>query len=169
MIRLRAPALAGAACGNPHPAPGRLAGYLAMRINKGTILKAVEQPFLRQDLPEFRPGDLVRVDYKVTEGNRTRVQAFEGTVIAIKNGGIRRSFTVRKISYGEGVERVFPLHSPHIDGIAIIERGKARRAKLYYLRGRRGKKAKIKADRTRIMREAQAQAEAEAGEGNARA
>lgn len=130
-----------------------------MRINKGTIMKAVEQPLLRQGLPDFLPGDIIRVDYRVTEGNRTRIQAFEGTVIAIKNGGLRRSFTVRKFSYGEGVERIFPMHSPNIEGIAVVERGKARRAKLYYLRGRRGKKAKIKADRTRIMREAQAASE----------
>src|SRR5215218_3597704 len=94
-------------------------------------------------VPEFRPGDTVRVNVKVIEGNRERVQAFEGVCIARRNRGINSAFTVRKISYGEGVERVFPLHSPRIDSIEVVRRGRVRRAKLYYLRGRRGKSARI--------------------------
>ena len=95
------------------------------------------------DAPEFAPGDTVRINVKVVEGTRERVQAFEGVCIAIKRAGINSSFTVRKISYGEGVERVFPLHSPRIDGIEVLRRGRVRRAKLYYLRGLRGKRARI--------------------------
>jgi large subunit ribosomal protein L19 len=94
-------------------------------------------------VPEFRPGDTVRVNVKVIEGTRERVQAFEGVCIARRNRGLNSSFTVRKISYGEGVERVFPLHSPRIDGIEVVRRGRVRRAKLYYLRGRTGKSARI--------------------------
>ena len=100
---------------------------------------------LRDDIPEFRPGDTVRVHVKVTEGNRSRLQAFEGVVIARQGSGIRETFTVRKISFnGVGVERIFPIHAPVIDHIEVIRRGKVRRAKLYYLRDRVGKKAKIK-------------------------
>ena len=95
------------------------------------------------DAPEFAPGDTVRINVKVVEGTRERVQAFEGVCIAIKRAGINSSFTVRKISYGEGVERVFPLHSPRIDSIDVLRRGRVRRAKLYYLRGLRGKRARI--------------------------
>ena len=95
------------------------------------------------DAPEFAPGDTIRVNVKVVEGTRERVQAFEGVCIAIKRAGINSSFTVRKISYGEGVERVFPLHSPRIDSIEVLRRGRVRRAKLYYLRGLRGKRARI--------------------------
>jgi large subunit ribosomal protein L19 len=94
-------------------------------------------------VPEFAPGDTVRVNVKVVEGTRERVQAYEGVCIAIKRAGLNSSFTVRKISYGEGVERVFPLHSPRIDSIVVVRRGRVRRAKLYYLRGRRGKSARI--------------------------
>ena len=94
-------------------------------------------------VPEFAPGDTVKVNVKVTEGTRTRVQAYEGVVIARSGGGINENFTVRKISYGEGVERVFPLYSPSVDSIEVIRRGKVRRAKLYYLRGLRGKSARI--------------------------
>ncbi len=94
-------------------------------------------------VPEFGPGDTVRVNVKVTEGTRSRIQAYEGTCIARSGGGINESFTVRKISYGEGVERVFPVYSPVIDSIEVVRRGKVRRAKLYYLRGRRGKSARI--------------------------
>jgi len=93
--------------------------------------------------PEFAPGDTVRVNVKVVEGTRERIQAFEGVCIARKNRGLQSSFTVRKISYGEGVERVFPLYSPRIDSIELVRRGDVRRAKLYYLRGRRGKSARI--------------------------
>ncbi|HKK36813.1 MAG TPA: 50S ribosomal protein L19 [Paracoccaceae bacterium] len=99
---------------------------------------------LGQTIPDFAAGDTVRVGYKVTEGTRTRVQAFEGVVIARKGGnGIGGSFTVRKISFGEGVERVFPIHSPNIAAIEVVRRGRVRRAKLYYLRERRGKSARI--------------------------
>jgi len=94
-------------------------------------------------LPEFAPGDTLRVNVKVVEGNRERIQAFEGVCIARRNRGLNSSFTVRKISYGEGVERVFPLYSPRIDSIQLVRRGDVRRAKLYYLRGRRGKSARI--------------------------
>ncbi len=96
-----------------------------------------------RELPEFGPGDTVRINVKVTEGSRERVQAFEGVCIARKNRGLNSSFTVRKISYGEGVERIFPLYSPVIDSIQVVRRGAVRRAKLYYLRGRRGKSARI--------------------------
>ena len=94
-------------------------------------------------LPEFSAGDTLRVNVKVTEGNRTRVQAYEGVCIARSGGGINESFTVRKISYGEGVERVFPIYSPLVESVEVVRRGKVRRAKLYYLRDRRGKSARI--------------------------
>lgn len=94
-------------------------------------------------LPEFSPGDTIKVNVRVTEGNRTRTQAYEGVCIARSGGGINESFTVRKISYGEGVERVFPVFSPMIEGVEVVRRGKVRRAKLYYLRDRRGKSARI--------------------------
>ncbi|MFO1124931.1 MAG: 50S ribosomal protein L19 [Methylocystis sp.] len=94
-------------------------------------------------IPEFRPGDTVVVNVKVKEGERTRVQAYEGVVIARQGSGLNESFTVRKISYGEGVERVFPIHGPLIDSVKLVRRGKVRRAKLYYLRDRRGKSARI--------------------------
>ena len=94
-------------------------------------------------IPEFQPGDTVIVNVKVKEGERSRVQAYEGVCIARFGGGLNESFTVRKISYGEGVERVFPIHSPNIDSIKVVRRGKVRRAKLYYLRDRRGKSARI--------------------------
>ena len=96
-----------------------------------------------KSIPEFGPGDTVIVNVKVVEGERTRVQAYEGVVIARNGGGLNESFTVRKISYGEGVERVFPVHGPLIDSIKLVRRGKVRRAKLYYLRDRRGKSARI--------------------------
>ena len=94
-------------------------------------------------MPDFQPGDTVVVNVKVKEGERSRVQAYEGVVIARTGGGLQESFTVRKISYGEGVERVFPVYSPNIDSIKVVRRGKVRRAKLYYLRDRRGKSARI--------------------------
>jgi large subunit ribosomal protein L19 len=97
----------------------------------------------KRELPAFEAGDTVRVHVRVTEGTRTRLQAYEGVVIARSGGGINESFTVRKISYGEGVERVFPLYSPMVEKVDVIRRGKVRRAKLYYLRGRRGKSARI--------------------------
>ena len=108
------------------------------------IIKSIEKAQLRTDRPDFNVGDTLRVFVKVVEGNRERLQAFEGTVIARRNGSIRETFTVRRVSYGIGVERTFPLHSPRVDHIEIIRRGKVRRAKLYYLRGLQGKAAKIK-------------------------
>ena len=112
------------------------------------IIRSIERQQLRTDLPEFRVGDTVRVFVKVVEGSRERLQAFEGVVIAKRNGSSRETFTVRRVSYGIGVERTFPLHSPRVDSIKVIRRGKVRRAKLYYLRGLQGKAAKIKeADR----------------------
>ena len=104
----------------------------------------IEQPFLRNDIPEFRPGDSVKVHVRVVEGNRERVQVFQGVVIRRSGGGIRETFTVRKISFGVGVERTFPLHSPTIARLELLQRGRVRRAKLYYLRDLRGKKARIK-------------------------
>ena len=97
----------------------------------------------KRKVPEFGPGDTVRVNVKVVEGDRTRIQAYEGVCIGRAGAGLNENFTVRKISYGEGVERVFPLYSPMIDSIKLVRRGKVRRAKLYYLRGRRGKAARI--------------------------
>jgi large subunit ribosomal protein L19 len=108
------------------------------------IIKSIEKEQLRTDRPDFNVGDTLRVFVKVVEGNRERLQAFEGTVIARRNGSCRETFTVRRVSYGIGVERTFPLHSPRVDHIEIIRRGKVRRAKLYYLRGLQGKAAKIK-------------------------
>ena len=108
------------------------------------IIKSTENAQLRTDRPEFSVGDTLRVFVKVVEGNRERLQAFEGTVIARRNGSCRETFTVRRVSYGIGVERTFPLHSPRVDHIEIIRKGKVRRAKLYYLRGLQGKAAKIK-------------------------
>ncbi len=107
-------------------------------------LEAEQVAALGKDIPDFKPGDTVRVGYKVTEGTRTRVQNYEGVCIGRRNGnGIAGSFTVRKISFGEGVERVFPLHSTNIESITVVRRGQVRRAKLYYLRERRGKSARI--------------------------
>jgi large subunit ribosomal protein L19 len=104
----------------------------------------VEKSRLRDDIPEFWPGDTVKVHVRVVEGTRSRIQVFEGVVIARKGGGLRETFTVRKVSFGVGVERTFPLHSPVIDHIEVSRRGSVRRAKLYYLRDRVGKKARIK-------------------------
>ncbi|WP_216328474.1 50S ribosomal protein L19 [Deinococcus aestuarii] len=126
----------------------------AVKVNRGAILRAVEQPHVKQGHPEFQPGDTVRVETKVVEGNRTRNQAFEGVVIAVNGTGSRKSFTVRKISFGEGVERVFPFSSPLLAKVTVLERGKVRRAKLYYLRELRGKAARIKSDRSRVMKDA---------------
>ena len=110
-------------------------------------LDSVDAASLRQDLPDFRPGDTLKVNVKVVEGNRSRIQAFQGVVIARQGDGVRETFTVRKISFGVGVERTFPLHAPTLDSIEVVVRGDVRRAKLYYLRALRGKKAKIKEKR----------------------
>jgi large subunit ribosomal protein L19 len=104
----------------------------------------IETPRLRDDLPDFRPGDTVKVHVRVSEGNRERIQVFQGVVIRRRGGGLRASFTARKVSFGVGVERTFPLHSPTIATIEVASRGDVRRAKLYYLRERRGKRARIR-------------------------
>jgi large subunit ribosomal protein L19 len=109
-------------------------------------------------VPDFMPGDTVKVNVKVTEGTRTRIQVYEGVVIGRSGGGLNENFTVRKISYGEGVERVFPVYSPSVDSIEIVRRGKVRRAKLYYLRGRRGKSARISEKQERSQRTAEIEA-----------
>jgi large subunit ribosomal protein L19 len=108
------------------------------------LIEMVANDQLRTDHPDFRPGDTVKVHVKVVEGNRERIQVFEGVIIKRRGGGISETFTVRKISYGVGVERTFPVHSPRVDKIEVSRRGKVRRAKLYYLRALRGKKARIK-------------------------
>lgn len=110
-------------------------------------LDMVEKARMRDDLPEFRPGDNVKVHVRVIEGTRSRIQVFEGVVISRQGGGLRETFTVRKISFGVGVERIFPVHSPIVEEIEVTRRGKVRRAKLYYLRERQGKKARIKEKR----------------------
>ena len=111
------------------------------------LMQKIEQEQLREDHPQFNPGDTVKVHVQVIEGNRTRTQVFQGAVIAMRGDGIRESFTVRKLSFGVGVERTFPAHSPIIEKIEIVSRGDVRRAKLYYLRDRIGKAAKIKEKR----------------------
>jgi large subunit ribosomal protein L19 len=111
------------------------------------LINELDQASLRSDIPAFRPGDTVKVHVKVVEGNRSRIQVFAGVVIARAGDGVRESFTVRKVSFGVGVERTFPMHSPIIDRIEVDRRGDVRRAKLYYLRGLRGKAAKIKEKR----------------------
>jgi large subunit ribosomal protein L19 len=108
-------------------------------------IEKINKQQMRNDLPEFRPGDTVRVHVKIKEGDKERLQAFEGTVIAIKNKGMGRTFTVRKISFGQGVERIFPVHSKVIDRIDVLRSGRVRRAKLYYLRGLKGKAARLRA------------------------
>ena len=127
--------------------------------------EAIEQAVQGRPIPEFRPGDTVRIGVRVVEGERTRVQNFEGVCIARANRGLGSSFTVRKISFGEGVERVFPLYSPNIETIEVVRRGAVRRAKLYYLRGRTGKAARIAERRdTRPDKAAAAAAAAKAPE-----
>lgn len=108
------------------------------------IIKSIEQEQLKDNLPAFKVGDTIKVDYRVVEGSRERIQAFEGIVIKRQGGGVNESFTVRRISYGVGIERTFPLHSPRIADIKVTKHGKVRRAKLYYLRDRQGKAAKVK-------------------------
>lgn len=108
------------------------------------LIHEITKDQLRTDHPDFRPGDTIKVHLKIVEGTRERIQVFEGVVIKRQNGGISETFTVRKLSYGVGVERTIPLHSPRIDKIEVVRKGKVRRAKLYYLRSRRGKAARIK-------------------------
>lgn len=107
------------------------------------LIKAIEQEQMKQDAENFHVGDTVRVNFKIVEGTTERIQAYEGVVIAKNNTGLRRTFIVRKISYGVGVERIFPLHSPRVESVEVIRRGRVRRAKLYYIRGKVGKDAKI--------------------------
>ncbi len=107
-------------------------------------LKIIAQDSMKAEAPKFEVGDTVRVDVRITEGNKSRIQAFEGTVIAKKHGGISETFTVRRVAHGCGVERVFPLHAPSVEKVTVLRMGKVRRAKLYYLRDRVGKAAKIK-------------------------
>ncbi|TNY36075.1 50S ribosomal protein L19 [Thermomonospora catenispora] len=109
-----------------------------------TLIQEIEKAAMRADVPDFRPGDTLKVHVRVTEGNRSRIQVFQGVVIRRQGGGIRETFTVRKVSYGVGVERTFPVHSPSIEKIEVVTRGDVRRAKLYYLRNLRGKAARIK-------------------------
>ncbi len=108
------------------------------------LLRAVDNSQIRTDLPRFRPGDTVRVHVKIKEGDKYRIQVFEGVVIAQKHNGISTTFTVRKVSFGYGIERIFPVHSPIIEKLEVVKSGKVRRARLYYLRGRRGKAARLK-------------------------
>ena len=115
-------------------------------------LDALDADSLRDDIPEFRPGDHVKVHVRVVEGNRSRIQVFEGDVIRRQGGGIRETFTVRKVSFGVGVERTFPVHTPIVEKIEVVTRGDVRRAKLYYLRELRGKAAKIKEKREPVTR-----------------
>ncbi|GIV04640.1 MAG: 50S ribosomal protein L19 [Fimbriimonadales bacterium] len=114
-----------------------------------TVLQEVEQPYLKTDVPEFRPGDTVRVHVRVVEGGKERIQVFEGVVLARKNRGIADTITVRKVSYGVGVERTFPIHSPMVAKIEVVRKAKVRRAKLYYLRNLSGKAARLKEDMSR--------------------
>ena len=113
------------------------------------LIESIESEYMKKPeyIPDFSPGDLVRVNTKVAEGNKERVQAFEGTVIRRRHGGLNETFTVRRLSYGVGAERTFPLHSPNIESIDVLRRGAVRRAKLYYLRQRTGKAARIKEKR----------------------
>ena len=108
------------------------------------LMKALTSQYMKQELPEVQVGDTVRVHVKIKEGSRERIQIFEGTVIAKKHGGVNETFTVRRISYGVGVEKVFPVHSPNVVQVETVRKGKVRRAKLYYMRGRVGKAAKVK-------------------------
>jgi large subunit ribosomal protein L19 len=111
------------------------------------LLRELEKEHLREETPDFAPGDTVRVLYRVREGDKERIQVFEGVCLGRRGGGMGESFTVRKVSGGIGVERVFPLHSPFVKGVDVVRRGRVRRAKLYYLRGRRGKAARIQEKR----------------------
>ncbi|HQR36777.1 MAG TPA: 50S ribosomal protein L19 [Blastocatellia bacterium] len=125
-----------------------------------TIIETIENNQLRSDVPDFEPGDTVRVHVRIKEGDKERLQAFEGVVIARKHGGVRETITVRKTSFGIGVERIFPLHATIVDHIDVVKRGRVRRAKLYYLRNLRGKAARIREKDTRAQHARQAAAAA---------
>ena len=111
------------------------------------LIENIEKNYLKEDLPKFKSGDTVKVNVKVSEGNRERIQSFEGIIIAVNGVGINKTITVRKMSFGVGVERIFPVHAPIVDSLEVVRKGKVRRSKLYYLRDRVGKSAKIKEDR----------------------
>ena len=111
------------------------------------LIENIEKEYLKEDLPEFKSGDTVKVNVKVSEGNRERIQTFEGIIISVNGVGINKTITVRKMSFGVGVERIFPVHAPIVDSLEVVRKGKVRRSKLYYLRDRVGKSAKIKEDR----------------------
>jgi large subunit ribosomal protein L19 len=123
-----------------------------MRTAEMNTLDALDADSLRDDIPDFRPGDTVKVHVRVVEGTRSRIQVFQGVVIRRQGGGIRETFTVRKVSFGVGVERTFPVHTPVVEKIEVLTRGDVRRAKLYYLRDLRGKAAKIKEKRETVTR-----------------
>ena len=110
------------------------------------LIKELESQQLKKEMPVINVGDTVRVDVRIKEGDRERIQAFEGTVIAKKHGGVAETFTVRRVAYGVGIERVFPINSPFVEKVTVVRKGKVRRAKLFYLRGRTGKAAKVKSD-----------------------
>jgi large subunit ribosomal protein L19 len=110
-------------------------------------IESIEKEHVRMDIPDFKPGDTVKVNFKIQEGDKERIQVFEGVVIRLRRGNTRGTFTVRKVSYGIGVERIFPLYSPYIDKIEVVSKGQVRRSRLYYLRGRKGKAARIKEKR----------------------
>jgi large subunit ribosomal protein L19 len=114
---------------------------------KMNAIENLEKEHLRMDIPDFKPGDTIKVNFKIQEGDKERIQVFEGVVIRRRRGNTRSTFTVRKVSYGIGVERIFPLYSPYIDKIEVMSRGRVRRSRLYYLRGRKGKAARIKEQR----------------------
>lgn len=136
------------------------------------MIKAIrefEAKQLRRDLPDFRPGDTLRVSVRIKEGDKERIQDFEGVCISRRGGGIRETFTVRRISYGIGMERIFPLHSPAIEKIVVVRRGKVRRSKLYYLRALRGKKARITEDKEAALGRGRRGAEVKAEKEKARA
>jgi large subunit ribosomal protein L19 len=134
------------------PKTGRRTPGQNKRIAAMNTLDALDADSLRNDIPTFRPGDTVKVHVRVVEGNRSRIQVFQGVVIRRQGGGIRETFTVRKVSFGVGVERTFPVHTPVVEKIEVLTRGDVRRAKLYYLRELRGKAAKIKEKREVIAR-----------------
>jgi large subunit ribosomal protein L19 len=128
------------------------AELLRLRTAEMNTLDALDAASLRDDIPTFRPGDTVKVHVRVVEGNRSRIQVFQGVIIRRQGGGIRETFTVRKVSFGVGVERTFPVHTPVVEKIEVLTRGDVRRAKLYYLRELRGKAAKIKEKRETVTR-----------------
>lgn len=108
------------------------------------IIKEIEKQHVKKELPQFNVGDTIKIDVRIKEGNKERIQVFEGTVIKKQNGGVRETFTVRRVSHGTGVERTFPINSPLVEGVKVVRRGKVRRAKLFYLRDRVGKSAKVR-------------------------